>query len=71
MAFLGGRRWRTLTATLRRPVEGRLADGVELGVGQFDLRKAMCSLVFVSRFVPSPIRATSVSPILSMVVVFD
>jgi hypothetical protein len=27
--------------------------------------------VFVSRFVPSPIRATSVSPILSMVVVFD
>jgi hypothetical protein len=37
MAFLGGRRWRTLTATLRRPVEGRLADGVELGVGQFDL----------------------------------
>jgi hypothetical protein len=32
-------------------------------------RKAMCSLVFVSRFVPSPIRATSVSPILS--VMFD
>jgi hypothetical protein len=27
--------------------------------------------VFVSRFVPSPILATSVSPILSMVVVFD
>jgi hypothetical protein len=27
--------------------------------------------VFVSRFVPSPIRATSVSPILSVVVVFD
>jgi hypothetical protein len=34
-------------------------------------RKAMCSLVFVSRFVPSPIRATSASPILRLFVVFD